>query len=115
MDIISAWIFFKGIVQLRAWGKRPNGKIEEAFEYKQLQVANYIPNDGPHSFSLIAYDQYLEFSMDGYILLTLADDQYEKGSVGFYVENARLRINNPVLKVLGKHKSENYPKHIPNF
>ena len=107
--------FFKGIVQLRAWGKKPNGKIEEAFEYRQLQAANYIPNNGPHSFSLIAYDQYLEFSLNGYVLLTLADDQYQKGSVGFYVENARLRINSLELKVCGKQKSENYPKHIPGF
>ena len=107
--------FFKGIVQLRAWGRNPHGEVEEAFTYRQLQVANYIPKEGPHPFCLIAYDQYLEFSLNGYILLTLADDQYEKGNLGFYIENARLRINNPKLKICGKLKANNYPKHIPNF
>ena len=62
--------------------------VEEAFKYEQLQSANYVPNKGPHTFTLVAYEQYIEFSLNGYVLLTLADDQYESGSAGFYVENA---------------------------
>ncbi len=107
--------FFKGIVQLRAWGQRKHGEGEEAFRFKQLQAANYIPNDGPHEFRLIAFDQYLEFSLNGYILLTLADDHYSKGNVGFYVENAKLQIDNPALKTLGKPESEDYSGQLPNY
>ncbi len=75
--------FLKGLVQIRAWGRKPNGAVEEAFKYEQLQSANYVPNNGPHTFTLIAYEQYIEFSLNGYVLLTLADDQYESGERRF--------------------------------
>ena len=107
--------FLKGLVQVRAWGRRPHGMVEEAFKYDQLQSAHYVPDKGPHSFSLIAYEQYIEFSLNGYVLLSLADDQYDSGSVGFYVENAKIRLEKLVMQEFKELETENYPVSIPNF
>lgn len=106
---------FKGIVQIRAWGCKPGGSIEESFHYEQLQAAHYVPGDNPHPFCLIAYEQYLEFSLNGYILLTLADDHFERGKVGFYIESAKMRVNNLKLHRYDRPKTESYPTSIPNF
>jgi beta-fructofuranosidase len=106
---------FKGIAQLRAWGHQIDGVMEEAFHYEQLQAAHYVPEEGPHPFCLIAYEQYLEFSLHGSVLLTLADDQFRCGRVGFYVESVKLRVDNAQLKVCAGPPSESYPQDVPNF
>jgi beta-fructofuranosidase len=106
---------FKGIAQLRAWGHRTHGFVQEAFHYNQLQVSNYVPAEGDHPFRLVAYKQNLEFSLNGYVLLSLADDQYEQGQAGFYVENAKIRINDLELALCDRPPGENYPKDVPNY
>ncbi len=107
--------FLKGLAQIRAWGRRPHGDVEEAFIYDQLQSAHYVPSKGPHSFSLIAYEQYIEFSLNGYILLSLADDRYQAGSAGFYVENAKMRIDKLIMTEFIETETDSYPVSIPNF
>jgi beta-fructofuranosidase len=106
---------FKGIGQFRAWAHRPDGDGEEAFHYEQLQAAHYVPNNGTHQFSLLAYEQYLEFSLDGYVLLTLADDQFERGKVGFYVESATMRIDNLRIELCDGSQTGSYPDGVPNY
>lgn len=106
---------FKGIAQVRAWGHKPDGGFEEAFGYQQLQAAHYIPADAPHPFRLVAYEQYLEFSLNDRVLLTLADDTFAEGRVGFYVESAKLRIDNLTLKVCSRPPTESYPADLPNY
>ena len=106
---------FKGIAQIRGWGRRPDGGFEEAFDYEQLQAGFYVATEDPHEFCLLVYEQYIEFSLDGYVLLTLADDRYEKGRLGFYVETARIRIDELELKVLRATRSESYPTCISNY
>lgn len=107
--------FPKGIVQIRSWGHRPNADIEHAFDYEQMQAVHYVPTEGPHSFSLIAYEQYIEFSLDGYVLLTLADDRYREGKLGFYVESAKARIDDLQLKICERPDVESYPQDMPNY
>ena len=102
----------KGTVQLRAWGQRPRGNPEEEFAYEEVQSADYVPTTGPLSFRLIAYEQYLEFSLNGYVLLTAADDHYARGRAGFYVGDARVRVDRPVVKRLSASEDENFPVHI---
>ena len=99
---------FKGVAQLRAWRSNPGGDIEAAFHYQQLQAAFQVASPDPHPFTLIAYDQYIEFSLNGHILLTLADNQFEKGRLGFYVESAEIRVENLKLKTCYPSSSENY-------
>jgi len=106
---------FKGIAQIRAWGHRNDGITEEAFNYEQLQAAHYIPSGEMHTFQLIAYEQYFEFSLDGYILLTLADDRYQSGRLGFYVESTRMRVDNLELHVCEQPATQSYPEDLPNY
>lgn len=101
---------FKGIVQLRAWKHKPEGFLEEAFYYEQLQAAHYVPVADPHPFCLVVHEQYIEFSLHGHVLLTLADNHFENGRVGFYVESARIRIDNLTLETLQSTHPSSYPK-----
>ena len=47
---------YKGIVQVRAWGSKAGGSVEESFHYQQLQAAHYVPKRDAHPFRLIAYE-----------------------------------------------------------
>lgn len=105
----------KGIAQIRAWGHNVDGGFEESFHYEQLQAAHYVPTPDPHPFRLIAYEQYLEFSLHGHVLLTLADDQFRQGKVGFYVESAKMRVENLTLHECTQPETESYPEDVPNF
>ena len=91
---------FKGLAQIRAWRYQPEGGIENAFHYQQLQAVNFVPAGTELCFSLVAYEQYLEFSLNDHVQLTLADDQFSFGKVGFYAESARIRIEDLRLDVL---------------
>ncbi len=90
----------KGIAQIRFWGTNDDGDFEAAFLYDQLQVANFVPREGPVPFSLISYGSYIELSLYGYVVLTLADDRHGSGRVGFYVESSELLISDLKLAIL---------------
>lgn len=106
---------FKGLAQLRAWRHKPDGRIEEAFHYEQLQAVHHGVCAAPYRFCLLAYEQYLEFSLNGYVLLTLADDQFEQGKVGFYVESATIRVDHLQLTICERPSTESYPTDLPNY
>ena len=107
--------FFKGVAQIRAWKHKPDGAIEEAFYYKQLQQAFFVPEEEPHPFSLIAYEQYIELSLHGYVLLTLADPEFREGRVGFYVESGHMMLTNLKIRVCKSPTSEHYPDSVANY
>jgi beta-fructofuranosidase len=109
----------KGIVQIRAWGHKRGQEAEkvseEAFYYEQLQAAHYTPADGVYPFQLLAYEQYVEFSFHGRILLTLADDTFRSGRVGFYVEGGRMQVGNLELHLCQPPQTKSYPEDMPNY
>lgn len=98
----------KGVVQLRAWSSRPDGGAFQDFTYVPLQANYYVPRPGGHSFLLLVYGTYLEFSLDEHVLLTLADDHFSEGRVGFYVESAKLSVSRLRLDVLQRPPSGLY-------
>ena len=106
----------KGLAQIRAWGSNPGGGIEEAFIYRPLQ-ANYFVTGGarPHTFELIAFGDYIELSIDDNVMLSLADDTYRYGAVGFYTESAKLRATNLGIEELKEFEGETWssPRHMP--
>jgi beta-fructofuranosidase len=106
---------FKGLAQLRAWRHNPQGGIEEAFHYQPLQATYYIATQDPHPFCLIAYEQYIEFSLYDHVVLTLADDQFAHGKIGFYTESAKIRVDNLQLHVCHLPSAESYPTGIANY
>jgi beta-fructofuranosidase len=99
----------KGLVQLRAWGEQPDGGIEGAFRYQPLQ-SNFFVSSGAKSYELelVTFGKYIELSIDGYVMLSLADDTYQDGSVGFYTESAFLRVSHLTLEELTAPRGEDY-------
>jgi len=102
---------YKGIAQLRAWAAHPGGDVDNAFDYVPLQSNFYVAHGDPHPFMLLAYGAYLEFSLDGAVLLTLSDERFSEGRVGFYTESARLRLQNLAMDTLECPEDEPYTTH----
>ncbi len=102
----------KGMAQLRAWAYNPHGSHEEAFHYQQLQGSNFLTGPGPHRFSLLAYGQYFELSLNGFTVLSLADDQFARGRIGFYSEGATFRVENLTFYTCTTPLSAEYPETL---
>ncbi len=59
-----------------------------------------------HPFELIAFGDYIELSVDGHVLLSLADNRYRQGAVGFYTESAMLRWDDMIIEELRETEGE---------
>ena len=86
---------FKGVAQMRAWGSGPDGSGEDMMQFRSLQ-AGYWEREirGLAEITLLAHGSYLELSVGPRVILSLADQTFTKGLVGFCVESAKLRIGN---------------------
>ena len=83
----------KGIAQLRAWQTGLPGSGERMMQFRALQGGNwYSHTPGEAEVTLIAFGHYLEFSVDGRVVLTLADATFTKGLFGVYLESARMQM-----------------------
>jgi beta-fructofuranosidase len=83
----------KGLAQLRAWGTDREAGGEHMMSFNTLQSASWFTETpGEASFSLLCYGSYLELSIDGFIVLSLADQRFQHGHVGVYLETARLTV-----------------------
>jgi beta-fructofuranosidase len=103
----------KGIAQIRYWAANLSGGFEERFEYRQLQAAHFVPRPGPVPFSVIGYGSYLEVSLFGEVMLTLADESRRQGRVGFYAESARFEVSDLVLETLSSPREDAYVAQDP--
>lgn len=100
----------KGVAQIRAWGVRDSGEFESAFNYQALQAGYFVSDrDGDWEIELVAMGPYLECSINGYVILTLADDRYAQGGLGFYVESAAIRVEDWRVEVLTAPANELEP------
>ena len=82
-----------------------DGLGEHAFRFNSIQNANFLTNrQGPWDVELLAYGRYIELSVDGYVRLTLIDDTFRDGRLGFYAETAQIRFDDLSLDLL-------YPPH----
>ncbi|MEF9604045.1 hypothetical protein O4J55_17490, partial [Paracoccus sp. PXZ] len=96
-----------GIAQMCAWGGNPTPEFEHAFRYKSLQEARFRSSaHGPWQIEVVAHGTYLELSIDGYVVLSLVDDSFICGAVGFYVESATLGLCGVTLETLSRPVSE---------
>ncbi|XZE55041.1 glycosyl hydrolase [Planctomycetaceae bacterium SH139] len=84
---------YKGVAQLRSWGSGPHGSGEDMMQFRSLQ-ANYweVATRGEVELQLVAYGSYLELSVGGRVLLSLADQTFTEGCLGFCVESATIKI-----------------------
>jgi beta-fructofuranosidase len=91
----------KGVAQIRAWGEKRGGTSEQLFHFETLQAAYWQScAEGPWEVTLTGVRNYIEFDIDGHVLLTLSDDVYSRGLLGLYAESACLRVENIRLEHL---------------
>lgn len=92
---------FKGVAQLRSWGTGPDGSQEQMMQFYGLQAGYWVTNPrGRAQVKLLTYGSYIELCIGGCIILTLADQTFEEGALGFAVESADLTITDISLKRL---------------
>jgi beta-fructofuranosidase len=91
----------KGLAQLRSWGTNEDQDGEWMMSFKTLQSASWLgEKPGEARVSLLTFGSYLELSVDGFIVLSLADQRFRAGQVGVYLESARLSVEDLVLRRL---------------
>ncbi|GAB5444036.1 MAG: glycosyhydrolase [Fuerstiella sp.] len=84
----------KGVAQLRAWGGTPEPSGERTMQFASLQAGYWRPAQPRMArLQLLRYGSYVELSVDGEVLLSLADQRYLKGRCGFYVESSMLDVS----------------------
>ncbi|MEE4015765.1 glycosyl hydrolase [Roseibium sp. FZY0029] len=96
-----------GIAQMRAWGANPTPEFEHAFRYEPLQEAHFRGSDhGPWQIEVVAHGLYFEFSIDGHVVLSLVDDSFVDGGIGFYTESAAVCLKDLVVETLSRPVTE---------
>lgn len=100
----------KGIAQLRSW---KTGHIEDGenmMKFEALQSADwYSETPEVADVQLIAFGSYLEFSIGGYILLSLVNQSFSQGLVGVYLETAHLILSDIRLdRMLSPDQSDDH-------
>ena len=86
----------------RAWRPEPRvvrpGRVRPVLLRLRRRVDRQI--------EVVAHGTYLELSIDGYVVLSLVDDSFICGAVGFYVESATLGLCGVTLETLSRPVSE---------
>jgi beta-fructofuranosidase len=92
----------QGTAQGRVWGERTDGGIEKSFSYINIQTNHFRTTDTlKYDVEVIGFGGYIELSINQRIVLRYVDTKYMiQGSLGFYVESARISITNLVLDIL---------------
>ncbi|WP_146372705.1 glycosyl hydrolase [Symmachiella macrocystis] len=100
----------KGMAQLRAWHTGQPASGEKMMQFRTLQGGNwYSDTPGQAEISLVAFGHYLELSVDGRVVLTLADSTFTEGLFGVYLESARMRLYDVDLrKMRGPEQSAHH-------
>ncbi len=89
----------KGLAQLRAWRTGPPGSGEHMMQFRTLQGGNWrSETPGQAEVQLITFGDYLEFSIDGRVILSLADSTFHEGLLGVYLESARMHLSDVELR-----------------
>lgn len=92
----------KGLAELRLWTGLP-GRVrpgEAQFDYRPLQGTAHYVRPEPVSVEVLAFGDYLETSIDGEVVLSLADDAVREGRFGLYVESGVVTIEDLVVERL---------------
>lgn len=102
-----------GMAQMRAWGANPTPEFEHAFRYQPLQEANFRGGgNGPWQIEVVAHGMYLEFSVDGFVVLSLVDDSFSEGGVGFYTESAAVCLGQLTIETLSRPVTEDTAEQV---
>ncbi|MDF1658804.1 MAG: hypothetical protein P1U58_14410 [Verrucomicrobiales bacterium] len=88
----------KGVAQLRSWGTGKAAGSESRMSFETLQSSFWFAHKpGRADISLLTFGSYLELSIDGKIVLSLADRRFRRGHVGLYLDTATVSFRNATL------------------
>ncbi len=88
----------KGMAQLRAWGTNTDVVGEHMMHFQTLQSGNWVARGAcGETFSLLVFGSYIELSIGGRIVLSLADLNFREGRVGVYADSCNLALTNIAL------------------
>lgn len=98
----------KGVAQLRGWKTGSAGSGEHMMQFRALQSGFwYTESPGTANVQLIAFGSYIEFSVDGRVILSLADQTFEEGLLGVYLETAHVELSGVELRRMhAPHQSD---------
>lgn len=83
----------KGIAQLRSWGTARDSVGEHMMSFRTLQSGNWVARgDCGEDFSLVVFGSYIELSIGGRIVLSLADLDFQRGLLGVYADSCSLSL-----------------------
>lgn len=101
----------KGIAQLRSWGTDYRASGDQMMAFKSLQAAYWrIVEEGRAQFDLLTHGSYIECSINGHVLLSVVDEQYAQGAVGFYLESAAAVVSD--LQIEHLHAPSQSDHHL---
>lgn len=101
----------KGVAQLRAWGTAADQTGEHMMQFDTLQSGYWFTRGSIEAeISLLTFGSYLELSINGRIVLSLADQRYTRGLAGVYLETASLEVKN--LSVRRLRNPEQIDDHL---
>jgi beta-fructofuranosidase len=90
----------QGLAQIRLWGVNPDD-IHRDYIFKNIQSNNFRPSpELLHNFQLIRYGSYIEFSIDGEVIISLVDASYNGDFCGIYCESAEVELIDPEIHQL---------------
>ncbi|QDV68920.1 hypothetical protein Poly24_26330 [Rosistilla carotiformis] len=85
----------KGVAQLRAWGTGEDGSGEHMMQFQALQSGFWFSETRSEAqVQLIVFGSYIELSVNRRVVLSLADQSFETGQLGVYLETAELCVSN---------------------
>jgi beta-fructofuranosidase len=88
----------KGIAQLRSWGTAGESDGEHMMSFNALQSGNWVARgDCGEDFSLMVFGSYIELSIGGRIVLSLADLDFAGGNIGIYADSCSLSLTSVKL------------------
>ena len=79
-------------------------------QFRSLQHGHwYSDTPGQARVQLLAFGSYLEFSIDGRVILSLADQAFHEGLIGVYLETAHLVLSKVNLnRMRSPHQSDDH-------
>lgn len=92
----------KGLARLRHWGASPRPEFEHAFRYEAIQTGSFVTSHDRQDWDIeiVTHGMYVELSINGQVTLSLVDDGFHKGRVGFYTESAKLKLSEVTVESL---------------
>ncbi len=99
----------KGYALLRQWAANQRSEFEHAFRFETIQTGSFVTSSETREWDVevVTHGMYVELSINGQVTLSLVDDSFSKGRIGFYAESAELTLSEVTVEALQRLVDEN--------